>query len=243
MLDKYMFSYNYEESVLHNVNPVVKFVAFFLFVISCFFRFNVILFFVDMIWIFVLILLSNIKLSKYLMVVWNFKYFLIFIYILLLSKNMELVLINVIIFKITASILFYYLILFTTTKKDFTKGLGIIFGFNNIKRVANFFNKIYMFFVNFVILNNEKQEIYSIRGEDRIFISYIEKIIIFIRYLKQNIKASISKVKNDNDNMKYILYNDRYVSKYKYRSRLNVFDYIFILFYIATYVFYIIKVR
>ena len=51
MLDKYMFSYNYEESVLHNVNPVVKFVAFFLFVISCFFRFNVILFFVDMIWI------------------------------------------------------------------------------------------------------------------------------------------------------------------------------------------------
>ena len=174
MLDKYMVSYNYEESILHNLNPVIKFISFILFVISCFFKFNIVLFFLDMIWIFVLLLLSNISLIKYLTVIWNYKYFLIFIYIFLFSKNMEIIFINVVLFKIIACLLYFYLILFTTTKKDFTKGLGIIFGFNNIKRVSNFFNKIYMFFVNFVILNNEKQEIYSIKGKDRTFISFFK---------------------------------------------------------------------
>ena len=243
MLDKYMVSYNYEESILHNLNPVIKFISFILFVISCFFKFNIILFFLDMIWIFVLILLSNIRLSKYLMVIWNYKYFLIFIYILLFSKNMEIIFINVVIFKVVACLLFFYLILFTTTKKDFTKGLGIIFGFNNIKRVSNFFNEIYLFFVNFVVLNNEKQELYSLKGNDRIFINIINKIYLFIKYLKVNISDSVNKVKYDNDNMKYLLYNEKCVSKYKYRNKLNVFDYIFIMFYIIIYVFYIVKVR
>ena len=229
MLDRYMVSYNYEESILHNLNPVVKFISFILFVISCFFKFNAILFFLDMIWIFALILLSNIKLIKYLIVIWNYKYFLIFIYIYLFSKNLEIIYINMVLFKVIACLLYFYLILFTTTKKDYTKGLGIIFGFNNIKKVSNFFNKIYLFFVNFVILNNEKQEIYSIKGNDRIFISFINKVYLFIRFLGTNIRDSINKVKYDNDNMKYLLYNDKYVSKYKYRNKLNIFDYIFIL--------------
>lgn len=243
MLDKYMVSYNYEESILHNLNPVIKFISFILFVISCFFKFNVTLFFLDMIWIFVLMLLSNINLLKYLTVIWNYKYFLIFIYIFLFSKNMEIIYINVVIFKVIACLLYFYLILFTTTKKDFTKGLGIIFGFSNIKKVANFFNKIYMFFVNFVVLNNEKQELYSIKGNDRTFISFLNRVYLFIKYLKVNIKDSVNKVKHDNDNMRYLLYNDKYISRYKYRSRLNVFDYIFLLFFIITYVFYIVKVR
>ena len=243
MLDRYMVSYNYEESILHNLNPVVKFISFILFVISCFFKFNAILFFLDMIWIFALILLSNIKLIKYLIVIWNYKYFLIFIYIYLFSKNLEIIYINMVLFKVIACLLYFYLILFTTTKKDYTKGLGIIFGFNNIKKVSNFFNKIYLFFVNFVILNNEKQEIYSIKGNDRIFISFINKVYLFIRFLGTNIRDSINKVKYDNDNMKYLLYNDKYVSKYKYRNKLNIFDYIFILFFIIIYVFYIVKVR
>lgn len=243
MLDRYMVSYNYEESILHNLNPVVKFISFILFVISCFFKFNAILFFLDMIWIFALILLSNIKLIKYLIVIWNYKYFLIFIYIYLFSKNLEIIYINMVLFKVIACLLYFYLILFTTTKKDYTKGLGIIFGFNNIKKVSNFFNKIYLFFVNFVILNNEKQEIYSIKGNDRIFISFINKVYLFIRFLGTNIRDSINKVKYDNDNMKYLLYNDKYGSKYKYRNKLNIFDYIFILFFIIIYVFYIVKVR
>ena len=243
MLDKYMVSYNYEESILHNLNPVIKFISFILFVISCFFKFNIVLFFLDMIWIFVLLLLSNISLTKYMMVIWNYIFFLIFVYIFLFSKNMEIVFINVILFKIIACLLYFYLILFTTTKKDFTKGLGIIFGFNNIKKVANFFNKIYMFFVNFVVLNNEKQELHSIKGEDRTFISFINRIYLFVKYLRTNINDSIAKVKLDNDNMKYLLYNDKYVSKYKYRNRLNVFDYMFILFFIIIYIFYIVKVR
>lgn len=243
MLDRYMVSYNYEESILHNLNPVVKFISFILFVISCFFKFNAVLFFLDMIWIFVLILLSNIKLIKYLIVIWNYKYFLIFIYIYLFSKNLEIIYINMVLFKVIACLLYFYLILFTTTKKDYTKGLGIIFGFNNIKKVSNFFNKIYLFFVNFVILNNEKQEIYSIKGNDRIFISFINKVYLFIRFLGTNIRDSINKVKYDNDNMKYLLYNDKYGSKYKYRNKLNIFDYIFILFFIIIYVFYIVKVR
>lgn len=243
MLDKYMVSYNHEESILHILNPVIKFISFLLFIISCFFKFSILLFILDMVWVFVLLLLSNISLKEYFMIIWKYKYLLIFIYILLYSMNYKLIYINIIIFKIIACILYYYLILFTTTKREFTKGLGIIFGFNNIKKVSSFFNKIYLFFYNFVVLNNEKIELYSIKGEDRIFIGVIKKIYYSYKYLKVNIKDSIDKVRNDNENMRYLLYNDNCISKYKYRNKLNIFDYLLLLFFIFIYVFYVIRVR
>ena len=179
MLDKYMVSYNHEESILHILNPVIKFISFLLFIISCFFKFSILLFILDMVWVFVLLLLSNISLKEYFMIIWKYKYLLIFIYILLYSMNYKLIYINIIIFKIIACIL-----------------LGVI---------------------------------------KKIYYSY--------KYLKVNIKDSIDKVRNDNENMRYLLYNDNCISKYKYRNKLNIFDYLLLLFFIFIYVFYVIRVR
>ncbi len=244
MLDRYMVSYNYEESILHNLNPIIKFISFILFFISLFFKFDLVIFIVSMVWVFSLIMISNISIFQYLKVLWGYKYLLILIYILLLHKELELVLINIIMFKIIFCLLYYYVILFTTTRRDFTKSLGNIFniGFND-KKISNIFNTIYLFIYHFVEVVNDKIDINSIKGDDRVFINIISKFILIIKNIKDIIIETKDRVYIDKSNMKYRLYDSNIRYKYKYRSKLNVFDYIILVFFCLIYVYYIVKVR
>ncbi len=244
MLDKYMVSYNYEESIIHNLNPMVKIITFIFFVVSCFFKFDLLIFISSLVWIFFLIMLSNISIKKYLKVIWNYKYILLLIYFILRSSIEEMMLVNVIFFKIVFCLLYFYLILFTTTRKDFVNCLSEIFGFCfNKKKVAKIFDNLYCFVYYFVEEINEDDEINSIKGEDRVFKGFITRGFIYANNLKNYVVGSKIRVDSINKSKDSMLYNDSYYSKYRYRSKLNVFDYILILFFILIYVYYIIKVR
>ena len=56
-------------------------------------------------------------------------------------------------------------------------------------------------------------------------------------------KKSNDKMKSRKVNMKYRLYKSNEKSQYKYRNKLCIFDYIFIIVNIGMLVFYIVKVR
>ena len=244
MLDKYMVSYNYEESIVHNINAMVKIITFIFFVISCFFKFNLLIFISSLVWVFFLIMLSNISIIKYLKVLWNYKYLLLLIYFILRSSISEMILVNIIFFKIVFCLLYFYLILFSTTRKDFVNSLSDIFGFVfNKKKVANFFDNMYCFVYFLIEEINEDDELNSIKGNDRVFKGVITRSIIYFSGLKNYVSDSKSRVDSLNKNKINMLYNDSYYSKYRYRSKLNVFDYILILFFVFIYVYYIIKVR
>ena len=106
MLNKYDYAYNHENSIIHRINPLIKFWCFVLFFISCFFKYNNIVFFSTIISVFVMLILSNIRLNKYLKVIWLNKYLLIFIYFLLRFLKVDAFYINVILFKVMFGILY-----------------------------------------------------------------------------------------------------------------------------------------
>ena len=244
MLDRYMVSYNYEESILHTLNPIVKFISFILFFISLFFKFDLIIFIASLVWVFTLLMFSNISIKQYLKVIWNYKYILIFIYIFMFHLQIEPVFIHVVMFKIIFCLLYYYLILFTTTKRDFSKGLGNIFNIGlNEKKVSNVFSTIYVYICTFIEVVNNNYDIYSIKGEDKIFINIIKKTVFFIKNIKNNILETNNRMTEYKNNMKYRMYDSSIRYKYKYRSKLNVFDYVLLIFFFSIYVYYIIKVR
>ncbi|MBQ4030954.1 MAG: hypothetical protein II625_04295, partial [Bacilli bacterium] len=74
MLDSDAYTYNYEESIIHSMNAMLKIISFILFIISCFFKFDLVLFMSSMIWVFVLMIISNVRLTKYLKVIYRYKY-------------------------------------------------------------------------------------------------------------------------------------------------------------------------
>ena len=66
---------------------------------------------------------------------------------------------------------------------------------------------------------------------------------MFFKNIKLVFKRTNNKMKSRKDNMRYRLYKSNVKSKYKYRNKLCIFDYIFIIFNIGMLVFYIVKVR
>lgn len=247
MLNKYDYAYNHEISIIHRINPLIKLWCFVLFFISCFLKYNNIVFFSTIISIFMMLIFSNIKLNKYLKVIWVNKYIFIFIYFLLRFLNVDSFDINVILFKLMFGILFVYLIIYTTSKEKLAKCLAsFVDQFNFIrlskKKLIAFFSNI----INFVLLLGKEVNLLfesnSLKGNDLYFLSIIQKI----KYLCKSFKLIYNNAKIKNikrkDSMKYRFFDVALPFEYKYRNKLNVIDFILLGFYIFIFVYYIVKV-
>ncbi|HIS17869.1 MAG TPA: hypothetical protein IAC02_04590, partial [Candidatus Coprovivens excrementavium] len=66
MLNKYDYLYNGEESLLILINPVIKLFGLFIYILLILLKFDRLLFIINIGLVFLLILLSNVKLTKYL---------------------------------------------------------------------------------------------------------------------------------------------------------------------------------
>ena len=77
MLSKLDYSYNSGDSIVHRLNPVVKILGFIIYVLICCLKFDYLLFLVSTVFVFMLLLLSNIRFVKYFKVL--FKLILMFI--------------------------------------------------------------------------------------------------------------------------------------------------------------------
>ena len=248
MLSRLDYSYNNEESIIHRLNPVVKIFGLFIYVLICMLKYDNILFIFNISIVFLLLLLSNINMFKYLKIIWKLKYILIVMYAYMYHKEMTLIDMNILAFKFIFLILYCVLLVYTTTKEDFGKGIARILDlFNiiniNLKKISCCTTNIFTFFQVWIDTYNELFTNLEIKGIVYSHVDLIGKFKIFLKNIKLIFMKSRENMKIRKNDMKYRFYNENVKSKYKYRKKLCIFDYIFIILNIGMIVFYILKVR
>lgn len=237
-----------ETSVVHRINSVVKLLGLFVYVLLCFLKLDRVLFVCSLSFVFLLMLLSNVKMERYLSVVWKIKYIIILLYVVMYYMQMELVDMNIIVFKFVFLILYLSMIVFTTTREDIGKGCSILVNIFNvvglsIKGISMYITNIFVFVDYFkesyrnIVTNNEMMGMVFSNS------NAIDKIRLLISNFKVILEDTKGKMTKRKCDMKYRLYNDKVRCKYKYRSKLFVFDYIYVIINVAMVVFYILKVR
>ncbi len=248
MLNRLDYSYNGGDSIVHRLNPVVKILGLIVYVLICFLSKDYLLFVISTGFVFLLLLFSGISVFRYLKVIGKLLLVLIAIYIFMRSKNMKFMDMNIIINKFVFSVLYLMMIVYTTTKKDLGTGSARILDIFNLigisfKKISSFFTSIYIYPGLFIDTCEEVFTNLEIKGKDYGYSSLTDKIGLFFKNIKLIFKKSNEKMKNRKVNMKYRLYKSNVKSKYKYRNKLCIFDYIFIIVNIGILVFYIVKVR
>ena len=155
MLNNLDYTYNDEDSIIHRINPLLKFIGLFIYILVCLFKYDNVLFILNISLVFMLILLSNISIIKYLKVVWKLKYLIIVLYFMLYHYGLEIIDINIIVFKLIFLILYIVMIIYTTTKEDIGKGLAK--GLNifniigiNLKKISSFITNIITFIISYI---------------------------------------------------------------------------------------------
>ena len=248
MFNKLDYSYNGEESIVHRLNPVVKILGLIVYVLICFLKFNYILFAVNLCFVFSLLLLSNIKFYRYLKVLSKFTLVIVVMYIIMLSKNMNRIDIVVVILEFVFFILYFMMIVYTTTKKDLGFGSAKIVDIFNLmgfsfKKIISFMTCLYIYPGMFLDAYNDVFTGMEIRGKVYSHSTITDKIGLFFKNIKLVLDRTNKKMKFRKENMKYRFYNCNVKSKYKYRNKLCIFDYIFIIVNIGIVAFYVLKVR
>ena len=248
MLSKLDYSYNSGDSIVHRLNPVVKILGFIIYVLICCLKFDYLLFLVSTVFVFMLLLLSNIRFVKYFKVLFKLILMFIVMFIFMRSKNIEILDISIIFIKFVFCVFYIMMIIYTTTKNDLGRGSARILDVFNLigfsfKKICCFFTNLYFYPVLFLDTYVEVFTNLEIKGRVYSHNSIIDKASLFIKNVKFVFVKTNEKMNSRKKNMKYRLYKDNVKSKYKYRNKLCIFDYIFIIFNIGMLVFYIVKVR
>lgn len=249
MLSNIDFTIHDIDSIVHRINPSIKFIGLFIYVLICLLKFNNILFILNIAFVFLLILLSNVKYLRYLKVLWNLKYIIIIYYLFSLNTlGLEFRDVNIILFKVLFFIYYVKVIEFTTSKESIGRGLGFFLNIFNIIGIS--IRKIEMFITNLIsyvvmFITNQGDLIHSMeyKGVNYSHGNILEKGKIIV----SNIKRVNEFSKEDMDRRKREIKSKKYNGKrnrlYSYRNRINVFDIIYVVYNIGLLVFYVLVVR
>lgn len=248
MLNKYDYSFNYEDSFIHRMNPLIKIFSLFVYILVWLFKFNNYLFIFSLSYVFLLILISNVKLRKYIKILWKFKYIFIIIGFYMYSKNMSIMDSSIIMLRIVFLILHIFMIMFTTTKSQMVRTVGWLIDRINIiginkKKIYNLVDNIYTFIFKFISLFNDTIVYREMNGNEFVHGNIISKGKIVISIIKNVFNNTKSKVKDNKDVKKYRLYDERVVSKYRYVNKLCIVDYLVLIINVGMVIFYVLKVR
>lgn len=248
MLSRLDYSYNSGDSIVHRLNPVVKLLGFIIYVLICFLEFDYLLFVVSTVFVFMLLLISNISIIRYLKIAGKLWFVVIVMYVFMRSKNMAIMDMSIVVCKLVFSILYLMMIIYTTTKKDLGNGSARILDIFNLvgisfKKISSFFISMYVYLGIFIDTYIEVFTNLEIKGKDYSHSNIVDRIRMFFKNIKVVFKKTNDKMKSRKIQMKYRLYKSNVKSKYKYRNKLCIFDYIFIIVNIGMLVFYIVKVR
>lgn len=247
MLNKLDYSYNNENSFIHKINPSIKLLGLFFYVLFCLLKYNNYLFICNITLVFTLILFSNVDIKRYAKVLWNIKYFLILLCVILYANNMVLRDIIIIVFKILFFFLYFKCLLFTTTREEFGKGGSVLLNLFNLiglslRRIAINISNIFSFVGFFIETWKDFYSNMNIKG-GCVDLSIFDKIVAFFREFKNIWRVSREKSRQRKKDLLNKLYDKHLHSAYKYRYKLKWFDYLFVIIYIVMLVFYIWKVR
>ena len=248
MLDKLDYSYNWEQSIIHRINPIIKLAGLLFYVLVCMFKFNNTLFIINISFVFLLMLFSNINIVRYLKKIWNLKFLLIILYFILFRFGMRLGDLNVLFLEIIFFIIYINVIIFTTSREDLGKGLAYIFNIFNlvgisIKSITSFFTNIISFFKYMIDGYNEEIIRSDINGFTYSSGSFIDRKLLFLKNAKRIYNSSINKIKNRKDSMRNKFLNSKRRIKYTYWNKLIIYDFIFLLCDFSMLLFYVLKVR
>lgn len=248
MLNKYDYSFNYEDSFIHRMNPLIKIFSLFVYILVWLFKFNNYLFIFSLSYVFLLILISNVKLRKYIKVLWKFKYIFIIIGFYMYSKNMSIMDSSIVMLRIVFLILHIFMIMFTTTKSQMVRTIGWLIDRINIiginkKKIYNLVDNIYTFIFKFISLFNDTIVYREMNGTEYVHGNIISKGKIVVSNMKNVFNSTKSKVKDNKEVKKYRLYDERVVSKYRYVNKLCIVDYLVLIINVGMVIFYVMKVR
>lgn len=248
MFNKLDYSYNGEESIVHRLNPVVKILGLIFYVLICFLKFDYVLFVVSTGLVFSLVLFSNVRILRYLKILSKFILVSITMYIIMTHKNMNSFDIFVVIVEFIFFILYFMVLVYTTTKNDLGIGSARIVDIFNLigfsfKKITSFITCLYIYPGMFLDTYNELFTNLEIKGKVYDHSIITDKIKMFFKNVSLVFNSTNKKMKYRKENMKYRLYNGNVKSKYKYRNKLCIFDYIFIIVNMGMLVFFILKVR
>jgi len=247
MLNKLDYSYNNENSFIHKINPSIKLLGLFFYVLFCLLKYNNYLFICNITLVFILMLFSNVDYKRYLKVISKWIFLLIFLYVFLYSKEMVIRDINIIIFKILFFVLYFKCLLFTTTREEFGKGGSVLLNLFNLiglslRRIGINISNIFSFIYYFIDTCKDYFINISIKGGCA-DLSIFDKLVHFFKEFGNICKLSIDKSKQRKKDLLVKMYDKHLHSAYKYRYKLKWYDYVFVIIYIGMLIFYIWKVR
>ena len=249
MLNRLDYTINDVDSIVHRINPVIKFIGLIIYVLICLLKYNNLLFILNIGFVFLLMLLSNVKYIRYLKVIWNLKYLIIIYYLFCLNTlELEFSNVNILLFKILFFIFYIKVIELTTSKECIGKGLSAIINIFNLIGIS--IRKIELFFVNIItylilLITNHNKVIDSLeyKGINYSHTNIIDKWKVSISNMNNvlsNSKSDMKKRKRDIDSKNY---NSKVKRVYKYRNSLVIFDIIYLVYNIGLLVFYVLVVR
>ena len=249
MLDKLDFTIHDIDSIVHRVNPSIKFIGLIIYTLICFLPFHNILFILNIAFVFLLILLSNVKYTRYLKVLWNLKFFIIIYYLFTLNTlGLELRDIHIFLFKVLFFIYYVKVIEFTTTKESVGRGLGFIINLFNL--IGFSVRRIEMFIINIIsycimMITNNRDYIHSLeyKGVNYSHANILDKGKIIVSNIKRVNEFSKEDMKRRKRDIESKNYNAKRKRAYSYRNRFNVFDILYLVYNIGLLVFYVLVVR
>lgn len=248
MLNKYDYSYNYEDSFVHRMNPLIKIFSLFIYVLIWLLKYNNYLFIFSLSYVFFLLLISNVKLRKYLKILWKFKYLFIIIGFIMYSRSMELLDCIRIFLRIICLLFHIFIILFTTTKSQMVRSFTWlidrinIIGFNK-KKIYDFVDNLYTFIFNFFSVYNDTILYNEMNGSNYVHGNVLSRCKLVISNIKSVFKNTKGTLRDNKLLKKDRLFDKDIKSKYKYVNRLCIMDYLVLIINIGMVIFYVMKVR
>lgn len=245
--NKYFGSFYPVNSSIHRLNPVIKLICLFLFLIPMIGSMDIKLHIVILFFIIMLMYTSNVPMKFYFNMLYGLRYIYIIILFLLASKGLSLEQAVVILIKISATIEYLSLIFFTTSPSELKYGIEKVLNpfnlFNfNLGRLSNKIVGIINFFPLLFTTEHEVLKNASARGLDYYHTDILAKIIVVLSSFKNTIRLTFKKIQDIKFASELRMYN---VTKFRTNLRTNkvkFFDIMLILVHLIFIMSYIKEV-
>lgn len=247
MFDKYKFSYQPNNSIIHMLNPVIKIACFFIFFLSCFFRYDYYLLIIMTGITLLLVFFSNVHIKYYLKVIYKLIFVFLLAGVIMYRFTMSLDEIIPILLKVLYLILYIYVILYTTPPEKTAKGLSAVLNTFNIfgikkEKIEKFITfslkKVYFSLDS----TDEVLASKSLKGQDYAYKNNFSKKLLIFKSRKGISEINKEKMAEYQDELKYKMY-DTNKKKYPYRKKIGIIDIIVLMAHLSLIIYYIARVR
>lgn len=221
--NKYFGSFYPVESTIHKLNPVMKFICLFLFMIPMIGSTSLKLHVVILFFIVMLIYSSNVPLRFYFDMLYGLRYIYIIILFALASKGLALEEAVVVLIKVSSIIEYLTLIFYTTSPSELKYGIEKTLNpFNilnfNLCKVSNAIVSIITFFPLLFTTEYKVLKSASERGLDYFHSDILARIHVSLSSFKNTLRLTLEKIKKDKFASELRMYN---ISKFRTNLRTN----------------------